>query len=276
MKKYQGCFIKNPRELDNLREANRITANVLDALGDAIRPGMATMELEDIARRMCEEYGVKPAFLGYAGFPYAICCSVNEVVVHGFPSATRILQRGDIVSVDFGVEYNGMVGDSARTFPVGEISETADRLLAVTEASLFEGIKAALPGRDVHEIGAAVQRYVESRGFGVVRRFVGHGVGANMHEKPEVPNFDPGTRGVLLQHGMSIAIEPMVTEGSYDVDILEDKWTVVTRDRRLAAHFEHSVAITSHGPQILSIGDRGLRRYHPQHASTREAVQQGQ
>ncbi len=265
MKKFQGVFIKNARELANLREANRLTANILDAIGDEIRPGIPTMHLEDIARRMCEEYHVRPAFLGYAGFPYAICCSVNEVVVHGFPSATRILQRGDIVSVDFGVEFNGMVGDSARTFPVGEISELADRLLYVTENSLYQGINEAQAGRDVHNIGTAVQTYVEQRGFGVVRRFVGHGVGANMHEKPEVPNFDPGCRGVILQHGMAIAIEPMVTEGSYDVEILPDKWTAVTRDRRLAAHFEHSIAITPHGPQILSVGDRGLVRYKPRY-----------
>ncbi len=265
MKKFQGVFIKNARELANLREANRLTANILDAIGDEIRPGIPTMHLEDIARRMCEEYHVRPAFLGYAGFPYAICCSVNEVVVHGFPSSSRILQEGDIVSVDFGVEYSGMVGDSARTFPVGEISELADRLLCVTENSLYQGISEAQAGHDVHSIGTAVQAYVEERGFGVVRRFVGHGVGANMHEKPEVPNFYPGCRGVVLQHGMAIAIEPMVTEGSYDVEILPDRWTAVTKDRKLAAHFEHSVAITSHGPQILSVGDRGLVRYKPRY-----------
>ena len=270
MKKHQGAFIKNARELENLREANRLTANVLDAIGDEIRPGISTMELENIARRMCEEYHVRPAFLGYSGFPYAICCSVNEVVVHGFPSSSRILQKGDIVSVDFGVEYNGMVGDSARTYPVGEISEVADRLLYITEAALYVGINEALPGKDVHSIGTAIQRFVEARGFGVVRRFVGHGVGANMHEKPEVPNFDPGVRGVTLQHGMAIAIEPMVTEGHYDVEILPDKWTTVTKDRRLAAHFEHSIAITPHGPQILSVGDRGIVRYKVQYPANKE------
>ncbi len=265
MKKHQGVFIKNARELENLREANRITANILDAMGDEVRPGIATIVLDDLARRLCAEYRVKPAFLGYAGFPFAICCSVNEVVVHGFPSAERILQEGDIVSIDFGVEYGGMTGDSARTFPVGRISEIADRLLCVTENALFEGIRAAQPGRDVHDVGRAVQTFVEARGFGVVRRYVGHGVGASMHEKPEVPNFDPGIRGITLQHGMAIAIEPMVTEGAYEVDILPDRWTAVTRDRRLAAHFEHSVAITSRGPQILSMGDRGLVRYRPQY-----------
>ncbi len=269
MKKYQGVFIKNEREIANLREANRITANILDDIGDAVRPGIATMELENIARRKCEEYHVRPAFLGYAGFPFAICCSVNEVVVHGFPSETLILKEGDIVSVDFGVEYGGMVGDSARTFPVGQISEEADSLLAVTEASLYVGINEAQQGHDVHSIGIAVQTFVEQRGFGVVRRFVGHGVGANMHEKPEVPNFDPGTRGVILQHGMCIAIEPMVTEGTYDVSILPDKWTTVTRDGKLAAHFEHSIAVTPHGPMILSESDRGLVRYKPQYPQNR-------
>ena len=270
MKKVQGVFIKNARELENLREANRLTANVLDAIGDEIRPGIPTMHLENIARELCQKWNVRPAFLGYQGFPYAICCSVNEVVVHGFPSNDRILQKGDVVSVDFGIEYGGMVGDSARTFAVGEISETADRLLYVTEASLFEGIAHALAGHDVHEVGAAVQRFVEDRGFGVVRRFVGHGVGAQMHEKPEVPNFHPGTRGVTLQHGMSIAIEPMVTEGTYEVEILPDRWTAVTRDRKLAAHFEQSIAITSHGPQILSIGDRGLYRYKVQYPHNKD------
>ncbi len=182
---------------------------------------------------------------------------MNEVVVHGFPSECE-LREGDIISVDMGVEFQGFVGDAARTFPVGAVSEDALRLMQVTEESLYVGIQQARAGNDVYAIGAAVQEYVESKGFGVVRRFVGHGVGSRMHEKPEVPNFKPKVSGLTLQNGMVIAIEPMVTQGSYDVEILKDGWTAVTADGKLAAHFEHSVAITSHGPRILSISDRGL------------------
>ena len=259
MKKYQGAFIKNDREIACLREANRMVANILDAIGDAVAPGVPTMRFEEIARDMCASYKVKPAFLGYCGYPYATCCSVNEQVVHGFPSP-RLLEEGDIVSVDMGVVYEGFVGDAARTFPVGQVSPEAHRLMQVTEQSLYVGIEQARAGNDVYAIGAAVQAFVEAAGFNVVRRFVGHGVGAKMHEKPEVPNFKPGMRGLTLQNGMVIAIEPMVTIGTYEVDILEDNWTAVTRDGKWAAHFEHSVAITHDGPRILSISDRGLNR----------------
>jgi len=259
MKKYHGAFIKNEREIGCLREANRMVANILDAVGDMVAPGLPTMRLEELALDMCADYKVRPAFKGYCGYPYAICCSVNEQVVHGFPSA-RLLQEGDIVSVDMGVVYDGFVGDAARTWPVGRVSDEARRLMRITEASLYAGIEKARAGNDVYEIGAAVQEMVEAAGFNVVRRFVGHGVGAKMHEKPEVPNFRPGMRGLTLQNGMVIAIEPMVTIGTYEVDILEDKWTAVTRDGQWAAHFEHSVAITPEGPRILSISDRGLKR----------------
>ena len=260
MKKYQGAYIKNEREIGCLREANRMVANVLDAVGDMVAPGLPTMRLEELARDMCADYKVKPAFLGYCGYPFALCCSVNEQVVHGFPS-TRLLEEGAIVSVDMGVVYEGFVGDAARTFPVGKVSDEARRLMRITEESLYVGIEQARAGNDVYSIGAAVQDYVEAAGFGVVRRFVGHGVGAKMHEKPEVPNFRPGMRGLTLQNGMVIAIEPMVTMGTYEVDILDDQWTAVTRDGQWAAHFEHSVAITPSGPQILSISDRGLNRH---------------
>lgn len=260
MKKYNGAFIKNEREIACLGEANRMVANYLDAVGDMVAPGLPTIRLEELARDMCATYKVKPAFLGYYGYPYAICCSVNEQVVHGFPSA-RLLEQGDIVSIDMGMVFEGFVGDAARTFPVGEVSAEARRLMQITEESLYVGIEQARAGNDVYDIGAAVQDYVEKAGFGVVRRFVGHGVGAKMHEKPEVPNFRPGTRGMTLQNGMVIAIEPMVTAGTYEVDILDDKWTAVTRDGMLAAHFEHSLAITPDGPKILSISDRGLNRH---------------
>lgn len=257
MKKYHGAFIKNEREIAALREANRMVANILDAMGDLIAPGLPTMRLEELARDMCADYHVKPAFLGYGGYPFALCCSVNEQVVHGFPS-DRKLEEGDIASLDMGVVFDGFVGDAARTFAVGTPSEEAARLMRVTEESLYIGIKQAVAGNDVYAIGAAVQQHVEAAGFNVVRRFVGHGVGARMHEKPEVPNFRTNMRGLILQNGMTIAIEPMVTAGTYEVDILEDKWTAVTRDGKWAAHFEHSVAITPSGPRILSVSDRGL------------------
>ncbi len=259
MKKYRGAFIKNDREIGLMREANRHVANVLDIIEDMVAPGVSTMQFEDAARAYCAQRNLKPAFLGYCGFPYALCISVNEVVVHGFPS-TRLLEEGDIVSVDMGVVYEGFVGDAARTFAVGEVSDTAKKLMQVTEDALYKGIEVAKHGVDVYHIGEVVQKFVEDAGFGVIRRFVGHGVGAKMHEKPEVPNFKPAFSGMPLHNGMVIAIEPMVSVGSYEVDILEDKWTAVTRDRSLAAHYEHSIAITPQGPQILSISDRGPRR----------------
>lgn len=259
MKKYHGAFIKNDRELACMSKANNMVANILDAVGDMVKPGVSTNQIEKLAREMCSNYNVKPAFLGYCGYPFATCCSVNEQVVHGFPN-DRPLEEGDIVSVDMGVVYEGFVGDAARTYAVGEIDSEARRLMRVTEESLYKGIEKAIAGNDVHEIGAAVQAYVEAAGFNVVRRYVGHGVGAQMHEKPAVPNFRAGQPGMPLHNGMVIAIEPMVTMGHYDVEVLPDKWTAVTKDGTWAAHFEHSVAITPNGPKILSISDRGLNK----------------
>lgn len=239
-----------------MREAGRIVSRILDEIGKAVKPGVPTMLFEDIARRMCDEYKVKPAFLGYLGFPFAICCSVNEVIVHGFPSEKRILQEGDIVSIDMGVVYQGFHGDSARTFAVGVVSPVAQRLMDVTKESLDLGIAQARSGANLYDVSAAVQIHCEDAGFGIVRRFVGHGIGVKLHEKPEIPNFVPrGLSGVTLKPGMCLAIEPMVTEGSYDVDILEDRWTAVTKDRKLAAHFEHTVAVTPEGPVILTMSD---------------------
>lgn len=260
MKKYHGVFIKNEHEIQRLREANRMVANILDAVGELLAPGLKTRKIDELARDMCAQYKVKPAFLGYCGYPYAICTSVNEQVVHGFPS-DRSLEDGDIISVDMGVEFEGFVGDAARTYPVGCVDAEALRLMRVTEESLYVGIEQARAGNDVYAIGEAVQQFVEGQGFGVVRRFVGHGVGARMHEKPEVPNFKPAMSGMTLQNGMVIAIEPMVTAGTYEVDILDDQWTAVTRDGKWAAHFEHSVAITPQGPKILSISDKGLNKH---------------
>lgn len=253
MKKFRGIFLKNDAELALMREANRIVAVILDRMGEEVRPGTPTRRFEEIAQDLCREHGVQPAFQGYSGFPFALCCSVNEQVVHGFPSERR-LAEGDIVSFDMGVIFEGFYGDAARTYPVGVVDATARRLLEVTERSLFLGIAAARPGNNLYDISRAVQEYVEAEGFSVVRRFVGHGVGRRLHEKPEVPNFVPkGAPGVPLKAGMVLAIEPMVTVGNPEVEILEDKWTAVTKDRSLSAHFEHSVAVTARGPEILSL-----------------------
>lgn len=236
-----------------MREANRIVSTILDELGENVKPGVPTMLFENICQERCAEFGVRPAFMGYQGFPYALCCSVNEEIVHGFPSETRFLAEGDIVSFDMGVVYKGFYGDSARTYAVGKVSNEAQKLMDVTREALHRGIAEAVPGNNLYDISAAVQNYVEEFGFGIVRRFVGHGIGSHLHEKPEIPNFVPsGVPGVPLKAGMVLAIEPMVTIGSHEVEVLDDQWTAVTRDRTLSAHFEHSIAITSNGPRILS------------------------
>ena len=236
-----------------MREANSIVATILERMGAEVAPGVPTKRFEEIAQDSCREFGVRPAFQGYHGFPYALCCSVNEVIVHGFPSE-RLLEEGDIVSFDMGVVHNGFFGDSARTFRVGRVSEETERLLTVTEESLHLGIEKAKPGNNLYDISAAVQKHAESNGFSVVRRFVGHGIGRNLHEKPEIPNFVPASMpGVVLKAGMVLAIEPMFCAGSADVEILPDKWTALTKDRSLSAHFEHSVVVHSDGPEILSV-----------------------
>ena len=235
-----------------MREANRIAASILDEVGGMVVPGITTLELEEKALQLCAAYDVVPAFKGYLGFPFALCCSVNEEIVHGFPSK-RSLAGGDILSIDFGVKFQGFYGDTARTFPVGNISEGAAHLLEVTRDSLNRGIEKALPGNDLYDVSRAVQECVEAQGFSVVKRFVGHGIGRMLHEKPEVPNFVPKNSARLpLKPGMVIAIEPMVAMGTDQVEILSDGWTAVTKDRSLSAHFEHSVAITKDGPFILS------------------------
>lgn len=254
MKKYRGVFLKNENELSIMREANRIGALILDAMSAAVRPGVTTMLFEEIAQDMCRAYKVRPAFQGYHGFPFALCCSVNEEVVHGFPSTKRILNDGDIVSFDMGVIYEDFYSDSARTVGVGSISDEASRLIKTTEECLMRGIAAATVGNTLNDISAAVQEHAEKAGYAVIRRFVGHGIGRNMHEKPEVPNFVPSFSAALpLKAGMVLAIEPMLALGTYEVDILADNWTAVTKDRKLAAHCEHSVAVTAQGPDILSL-----------------------
>lgn len=256
MKKVRGIFIKNAHEIDILRETNRIVACVLDELGPMVKPGRKTLEFEEKAVSLCEKFGVAPAFKGYCGFPFALCCSVNNEVVHGFPSE-RVLMEGDIVSFDFGVKHKGFYGDSARTFAVGKVSAEAESLMKVTEEALYRGIAQAVPGNELYDISRAIESYVKDFGFGIVRRFVGHGIGRNLHEKPEVPNFVPArAERIPLLSGMVIAIEPMITHGSPDVQVLADNWTAVTVDGSLAAHFEHTIAITASGPEILSLARR--------------------
>ena len=244
--------LKTTRELRYMRDAGKISQEALLKAGEAVRPGVSTLELDKIVRRTIEKAGAVPSFLGYGGFPASACISVNNVVIHGIPSAHEILKEGDIVSIDVGAIYEGFNGDNAWTFPCGKVSEEAQKLMDATRESLFLAIEKAVPGNRIGDIGAAVQRYVEVRGYSVVRQFVGHGVGTNLHEDPSVPNYGTPGRGVRLLPGMTIAIEPMVTQGSCEVKILKDGWTTVTKDGKLAAHFEHSIAITPDGPVILT------------------------
>ena len=244
--------LKTSRELRLMREAGKISQEALLKAGEAVRPGVSTFELDKIVRTTIEKAGAIPNFLGYGGFPASACISVNNVVIHGIPSKKQILKEGDIVSIDAGACYEGFNGDNAWTFPCGKISEEAQRLLDATRESLFEAIKMAQPGNRVGDIGSTVQRYVEARNYSVVRDFVGHGVGAKLHEDPSVPNYGTPGRGVRLLPGMTIAIEPMVNAGSHEVLVLGDGWTTVTRDGSLSAHFEHTVAITPNGPVILT------------------------
>ena len=247
--------LKTSRELRAMREAGRISANALKLAGKSVEPGITTWEIDEIVRKYIEGQGATPSFLGYGGFPASACISVNNVVIHGIPSKKCVVKRGAIVSIDIGAHFHGFHGDNAWTFPCGDISEEARALLDATRESLFEGIKMAKAGNRIGDIGSAVQRYVEARNYSVVRDFVGHGVGAKLHEDPSVPNFGTPGRGVRLLPGMTIAIEPMVNAGTYEVEILSDEWTTVTADGKLSAHFEHSVAITPDGPQILTLPD---------------------
>ncbi len=244
-------ILKQPDDIDKARASSRIVAEVLSVLRERIKPGVTTRELDKIAEGVTEKRGAKPAFKGYRGYPYSLCASVNEEVVHGMPSG-RVLKEGDIIGLDFGVYYQGFYGDAAVTLPVGRVSEEAARLMRVTEQSLYAAIDQASSGNRLGDISAAVQETAESAGYSVVRDFVGHGIGRNMHEDPQIPNFGKKGRGIELQTGMILAIEPMVNAGRYRVKILPDGWTVITEDGSLSAHFEHSVAITDNGPEILS------------------------
>ncbi|MFH1223916.1 MAG: type I methionyl aminopeptidase [Pseudomonadota bacterium] len=247
-------FFKSKEEILRMRESGRIVADVLKHLRGLIKPGISTLELETAAVNRMKEIApdAVAAFKGYMGFPAALCVSLNSEVVHGIPSAKRFVKDGDIVSVDFGVEYHGYYGDAAISVIAGEGSQEAKRLVRVTEESLYEGIKAARVGNKLFDVSHAIQEYVESYGYSVVREYVGHGIGRSMHESPQVPNFGETGTGLILTDGMTIAIEPMISAGGYDVSVLNDGWTAVTSDGSLSAHFEHSIAITSQGTIILT------------------------
>jgi len=251
--------IKSAKEIQAMKISNQIVGNVLDGLTKLVEPGVSTMDLEQFAEKRCREEKVKPAFKGYHGFPACLCISVNNEVVHGIPSPKRILNEGDIVGIDFGVIVDGWYGDSARTFAVGEVSPEAKKLMKVTKESLFLGIDQCVAGHRLFDIGHAVQNYIEGFSYSVVREFVGHGIGRALHEEPQVPNYGPKGKGMVLKEGMVLAIEPMVNIGSPQVKVLEDGWTAITQDGSLSAHFEHTVAITANGPEILSITDLSSR-----------------
>lgn len=247
-----AIILRSQKEIERLRASNRVVMSVMSELREAIRPGVTTLELDALAERIIREQGAIPAFKGYRGYQHSICASVNEEVVHGVPSKKK-LEEGDIVSVDVGAKLYGYFGDHAVTFPVGKVDPEANKLLKCCEESLFKGIEQAKPGNRLFDISHAVQKHAEGAGFSVVRAYVGHGVGTNLHEEPQVPNFgEPGT-GPELKAGMVLAIEPMLNMGVHDVKVLSDEWTVVTADEKLSAHFEHSVAITEDGPDILSL-----------------------
>jgi len=248
-----SIIIKSEREIELMREAGRILAEVLEALEDYISPGITTLDIDKKCRELIKSYGCIPSFLNYNGFPASLCVSVNNEVVHGIPDTEHILKEGDIVSIDAGVIYKGYHSDAARTVPVGSISKEAQKLIEVTKDSFFEGIKYAKAGHHLYEISEAIQSYVESFGYSVVRDLVGHGIGKDLHEEPQIPNFKQKRRGPKLEPGMTLAIEPMVNEGRYDVYWLDNDWTVVTADGSLSAHYENTVLITEDEPEILTL-----------------------
>ena len=244
--------LKTGRELAVMREACRISAGALQLIGKSIEPGVTTAELDRIAEKYILSQGAVPNFKNYHGYPATACISINNEVIHGIPTDKRRINAGDIVSVDLGAMFEGYHGDNAATFACGDISDEAQRLIDTTRESLYEGIKMARAGGRVGDISSAIQSCVEARGYSVVRDYVGHGVGTSLHEAPEIPNFGTAGRGVRLMPGMTLAIEPMVNVGGYDVKVLPDGWTVITKDGSLSAHFEHTVVITTEGPQIMT------------------------
>ena len=245
--------LKTSRELGIMKEACRISAGALQTVGNAVEPGITTAELDALAEKYIRSLGGEPNFKNYHGYPATACISINNEVIHGIPSNKRVLKAGDIVSVDLGAKFNGYHGDNAATFACGDISDEAKRLMQTTKDALYEGIKAATAGSRIGDISSAVQRTVEAAGFSVVRQYVGHGIGTQLHEAPEVPNFGTAGRGIRLLPGMTLAIEPMVNAGGFDVKVLPDGWTVLTKDGSLSAHFEHTVVITPDGPKIMTV-----------------------
>jgi methionyl aminopeptidase len=244
-------ILKSRREIDRMRAASTIVAEILELLRGRVYPGVSTIELENFAAAEAMRRKAKCAFLGYHKYPSSLCCSPNDQVVHGLPTKCP-LKSGDILSLDFGIIYDEFYGDAAITIPVGIISESASKLLVATEESLYSAINMAVPGNRLGDISSSVQKFVESKGYSVVRDFVGHGIGRSLHEDPQIPNYGISNKGIILKAGMVLAIEPMINEKSYEVKVLKDNWTVVTCDGGLSAHFEHTVAITDNGPEILT------------------------
>ena len=248
--------LKNSLQIKDMKEAGRITGEALLVAREHVREGISTYELDKLIREYIERSGAKPSFLGYGGFPASACISINDEVIHGIPSKKRILQDGDIVKVDVGAFYRGFHGDAARTIPVGKVSDEALKLISVTRKSFFDGVEALKPGGRIGDVGSAIQNTVESNGFSVVKKYIGHGVGRELHESPDVPNFGTAGRGVRLCSGMTLAIEPMVNIGGSDVFQLDDGWTVKTSDGSLSAHYENTVALTSEGVTVLTLIDK--------------------
>ncbi len=245
--------IKTKEEIEKMRAVNRMVGEILQILREAVEPGITTARLNDIAEKEARRRHARCAFKGYGGFPKSLCVSINEEVVHGIPSKKRVIREGDLVSLDFGLELGGFYGDSAVSVGAGSIDQDKERLMMVTREALYRGIEKAIPGNSLYDISEAIQTYVESQGFSIVRSYVGHGIGRHLHEEPEVPNFTvEKTKRIMLRVGMTLAIEPMVNAGTWEVVLLRDGWTAVTKDRKPSAHFEHTIAITENGPVILS------------------------
>ena len=244
---------KSDYEIERIRDACKIVREILNVLYENIEEGISTIELDKLAEKLCKKYNARPAFKGYGGFPKAVCISLNEEVVHGIPSSKKIIKKGDLVKIDFGVEYKGFYGDAAFTKIVGKPTKRQLKLVNATKEALNNAIEQAIVGNKLGKVSNTVEKTVKKYGFSVVRKFVGHGIGRNLHEEPQVPNFGDPDKGIILKKGLVIAIEPMVNEGTFEVDILKDGWTVVTKDRKLSAHFEHTIAITDNGPDILTL-----------------------
>ncbi|MGB9857108.1 MAG: type I methionyl aminopeptidase [Dictyoglomaceae bacterium] len=247
--------LKSLKDIDKMRKGGKILARIFKELEEYIREGISTYELSRKVEGLIYKYGAKPAFKGYRGYPEVICVSINNEIVHGIPKKNKILKNGDIVSIDIGLEYNGFYVDSAKTYPVGNVSPLALRLIQVTEEALWKGIEKARIGNHLSDISWAIQEHVEKNNFNVIRDFLGHGIGRHLHEPPNVPNFGPPGQGPILEEGLALAIEPMVSVGDYEVRILDDGWTAVTVDGSLSAHFEHTIIITNNGPEIITQGE---------------------